>query len=64
VARTETDEALELERGEDLDLVQVSEAEVPDPRILEQFKMRSEPLNRSKAYTSVNLTNRNDRPHD
>lgn len=39
-----TDEVLELERGEDLDLVQVGETEVPDPRILEQFKMRSAPL--------------------
>src|SRR5713226_10111138 len=38
------DEVLELERGEDLDVVQIGSTEVPDPRTLEQIKRRSSPL--------------------
>jgi hypothetical protein len=37
-------EALELERGEDLDVVQVNTTQIPEPRTLEQIKRRSSPL--------------------
>jgi tetratricopeptide (TPR) repeat protein len=34
-------EVLELERGEDLDLIQLGDGDVPETRLLEQFKRRS-----------------------
>jgi tetratricopeptide (TPR) repeat protein len=43
------DEILQLERGEDLDLVQVETGELSDPRILEQIKRRSSPLSLKSA---------------
>lgn len=35
------DEVVELERGEDLDLIQLGDEDVPETRILEQMKRRS-----------------------
>lgn len=39
-----TDEALELERDEDPDVLQIGSTEVPDPRTQEQIKTRLSPL--------------------